>query len=303
MDTASMQSALQKVLKEEKSGEELFDDNIDDFDEMDALPFEADENGNYPRLLPHLIENVPPGKRAPNIYHRAELFHESVVQTMVDSWWRSKQICTNLLTGYPFVGIWVEMNEEPICGFSHKNKQNEVKGKIVECINSGRILALMTPSLIQKEILVLCPNAGTLASMLEFSILTNAPYRICFVSTQGYVWLTDIDISYLSIANLVVQNLYIQDVLISALEGYVAGDSEVDAPDEREDDEQEQDSESLAESVSDGSESGGFSDDSEYDEYDEYADLDEEEPEPDFDDPRLAAMSDVPDDLPDDFLD
>lgn len=303
MDTASMQSALQKVLKEEKFGEELFDDNIDDFDEMDALPFEADENGNYPRLLPHLIENVPPGKRAPNVYQRAELFHESVVQTMIDSWWRSKQICTNLLAGYPFVGIWVEMNEEPICGFSHKNKQNEVKGKIVECINSGRILALMTPSLIQKEILVLCPNAGTLASMLEFSILTNAPYRICFVSTQGYVWLTDIDISYLSIANLVVQNLYIQDVLISALEGYVAGDSEVDAPDEREDDEQEQDSESLAESVSDGSESGGFSDDSEYDEYDEYADLDEEEPEPDFDDPRLAAMSDVPDDLPDDFLD
>lgn len=297
---AEMELALHNIVQE-NTAEDLFDDDIDTFDEEPSeLPFETDSHGNYLRLLPHLMENVGVGSSRVNMYQRAELFHESVIETLVDVWSRCRQMCSRLLPGYPYVGIWLDSHDNSIGGFTQKSKRDEQKGTIIECINSGHILTLVTHGLLDKGYFVFCPNAATLGAMQEFSMLTNYPYKICFVGNDGSVWLTDIEVSYNAIANMIIKNLYVQDILVSTLEGYVPGETPVDDPGEHEDDVYEDRTHGDASGDKEKSEE---SDDISVDDTDEYDEFDEDEddigPE---DDPRAAALADMPDDIPDDFL-
>lgn len=297
-----MELALHQVIQDEMTDDYL-DDDIDTFDEEpEVLSFETDAKGNYLRLLPHLIEKVELGARRVSAYQRSELFHESVIETLLDVWCRCRQMYTKLLPGYPYVGIWLDTTQPSIGGFTQKSKRDEQKGTIIECINSGRILTLVTAGLLKKGYFVFCPNAATLGAMQEFRMLTDSVYKICFVGTTGAVWLTDIEVSYYSVANMIVKNLYVQDVLVSTLEGYIPGETPVDDPGERDSDVYEENGSNKAGVDSTDGSDGGTSESYEdgYEEYDEFAD-DEE----DFgieDDPRLAMMDDIPDDIPDDFL-
>lgn len=290
---SDLQSAMLKAGLQENQ-DDFFDDDIDTIDEeMEPLPFETDAHGNYVRLLEHLDTVIPPGEPKPNIYQRAELFHESVIETIMDTWVQSSQLCTKLLVGFPFVGLYLDTTVKEIGGFSQKSKRDEQKGTIIECINSGRIATLVTPNLLQKGCFVFLPNAATLGAMQEFPLLTDYVYKICFVSKRGDVRVSDIDISYRGIANMIVQNFYIQDMLVSALEGYVPGGVDVDAPGERDTDEYEENGHNVFSEMED--------------DYDGYEDEDEEEYEdddmPPDDDFREVSLDDIPDDFPDDFPD
>lgn len=284
LQTAMLKAGLQD------NDDAFFDDDIDTIDEeMEPLPFETDMHGNYVRLLEHLEPVIPPGEPKPNIYQRAELFHESVIETIMDTWSQSSQLCTKLLTGFPYVGLYLDTNVKEIGGFSQKSKKDEQKGTIIECINSGRIMTLMTPNLLTKGYFVFLPNAATLGAMQEFSLLTNHVYQICFVSRRGDVRISDIDISFQGIANMIVQNFYVQDMLVSALEGYVP-DGDVDAPGERDTDEYEDDSLTVDDV---------YGDEDYEDDYDDgYEEDDDMPPEDDF---RESASDEFPDDFPDDF--
>lgn len=221
MSEKLMENAIHRFV-DESDIEDLFDDDIDTFDEDDntMLEFETDDDGNYIRIVDHLLDTIEVGEARPNPNHRAELFHESVIETVLEMWTRCKQMCARLIPRFPYVGIVLDISGPAIGGFSRKHRRDEQKGTIIECINSGRIVTLVTPGLMERNYFVFLPNAETLSAMQEFPLLTEAPYRICFVSKTGDVRLSDIDISYKSIANVIIKDLYIQDMLVSALEGY-----------------------------------------------------------------------------------
>lgn len=221
-----MTNALSKFNVDETDVEELFDDDIDTLDdESEALEFEVDENGNYVRIIQHLTEVLPLGEAVPK---RGALFHESVVETILEMWQRCPQMCSKLLPRFPYVGILLDAKRPEIGGFTRKHRKDEQKGTIIECINSGQMITLMTPSLLERQYFVFLPEVKTLHSMQEFDILTNFEYLVCFISRTGEVQMTDIEISFKSVANMILKDLYMQDILIAAMEGYEPGKTDVD---------------------------------------------------------------------------
>lgn len=225
-----MQHALNKFVDESEI-EDLFDDDIDTLDDdNEAFEFETDENGNYVRILEHLTELLPIGE-SDSRTKRGELFHESVVETVLEMWQRCPQMCSKLLPRFPYVGIVLDTKIPEIGGFLKKHRKDEQKGTIIECINSGRIVTLMTPSALQRQYFVFLPTISTLSNMQEFDLLTEPSYTVCFIARSGEIQLTDIEISYKSVANMILKDLYIQDILIAALEGYEPGTTEVEEHD------------------------------------------------------------------------
>ena len=221
------------MLVDKSAPNDVWDDDIDapvDEEPFGKLEFELDEKGNYVRLYPHLLDMIPVGKAKPNVYQRAELFHETVIETIMDSWRKCRQMQTHLYAGFPYVGIVLDMNRPDIGGFTQKSKRDEQKGTIIECINAGRISTLITPGLSERHLFVFLPNASTLAAIGEFHLLTSGSFQLCFVSARGDVQLTDLDISYNGVAGLILDDISAQDLIVSALEGYDPNLDLLDAP-------------------------------------------------------------------------
>lgn len=221
------------MLVDKSAPNDVWDDDIDapvDEEPFGKLEFELDEKGNYVRLYPHLLDMIPVGKAKPNVYQRAELFHETVIETIMDSWRKCRQMQTHLYAGFPYVGIVLDMNRPDIGGFTQKSKRDEQKGTIIECINAGRISTLITPGLSERHLFVFLPNASTLAAIGEFRLLTSGSFQLCFVSARGDVQLTDLDISYDGVAGLILDDVSAQDLIVSALEGYDPNRDLIDAP-------------------------------------------------------------------------
>lgn len=221
------------MLVDKSAPNDVWDDDIDapvDEEPFGKLGFELDVKGNYVRLYPHLLDMIPVGKAKPNVYQRAELFHETVIETIMDSWRKCRQMQTHLYAGFPYVGIVLDMNRPDIGGFTQKSKRDEQKGTIIECINAGRISTLITPGLSERHLFVFLPNASTLAAIGEFHLLTSGAFQLCFVSARGDVQLTDLDISYNGVAGLILDDISAQDLIVSALEGYDPNLDLLDAP-------------------------------------------------------------------------
>ena len=191
--------------------------NEDKWKEDEVEEVERDENGTYIYLLPHLLDMIPVGVPRPNQNNRVALFHESVIETIVEEWENCKQMCCDLIPDFRYAGLFLDTTDKSVGGFSYKDRKDEAKGTIIECINSGRITTVVTPGLQQKHILVFLPNASTLSAMDEFQLLTEAPYTICFMDNEGNVQLTDIGISYVEVANMISSEVSIRDALILGL--------------------------------------------------------------------------------------
>lgn len=63
-----------------------------------------------------------------------------------------------------------------IGGLSKKQSKNEEKGSIIELVRAGHIEVIVTPALLDDEVLCIVPTADTLARMSEYSLLTTAAY-------------------------------------------------------------------------------------------------------------------------------
>lgn len=107
-------------------------------------------------------------------------FHESVPETVLPDFKSNTQFAVKVGGVEKYVGLFFDTNE--IGGFSRQFQNDEAKGSIVEMINSNRIKALITPSLMARECMILIPDAATVSAMNEFELLVNCPYRLCFVT-------------------------------------------------------------------------------------------------------------------------
>lgn len=290
------------MLVDKMDPKDIWDDDIDApvDDDLAHLSFELDEHGNYVRLKGHLKKLIRVGKPKPNVYQRAELFHETVIETIMDAWQRCSQMYCRLYAGFPYVGIYVDYDK--LGGFSQKSKRDEQKGTIIECINAGRISTLMTPGCLDSHVFVFLPNASTLAAIGEFPLLAEATYALCFVARNGDVELTDLDISYESIASMILKDLSIQDLIVSALEGYDPNADLLDAPTIEEIREMEAMAEEETKSEEKASET--FEDDDDFDDLEDDGDSDmEEEPGSEAESDTEASEDDIDADFADAWAD
>lgn len=224
---------------ENDADDDEFDSEFDDDWENEAIPdndefseyasneltadtIELDEDGNYVELIPHMLDIIPCDEELNQITNRVSLFHQSVVETVIETWQSCPQMCCDLLPEFPYVGLYFDSTQ--VGGFSFKDRKNEDKGSIIECINSGRIMTLITPGLLNHKSFVFLPNASTLLAMDDFELLTNANYTICFCDAEGNVYLSDLSVSYVAIARMILADINIRESIVYS----VSSKSEVD---------------------------------------------------------------------------
>ena len=212
-------------------GDEDFDgsDNYDDWENGDidsdfaeaesnefmADTIELDEDGNYVELLPHLLDIIPFDDGEKRLNTRVDLFHQSVVETIIETWQNCSQMCCDLLPDFPYVGLYFDTTQ--VGGFSFKDRRNEAKGSVIECINAGKITTLITEGLLKHKAFVFLPNASTLSAMDDFELLTDAKYTICFCDDEGNVYLSDLSVSYSAIAQMILSDVNIREIIIYEL--------------------------------------------------------------------------------------
>lgn len=183
---------------------------------FEGQSIERDEKGQFIYLKPHLRDLIPLGVSAPRPGQIA-LFKESVVETLTDIWRQNGEYVCDMLPEFPYCGLYLDLDQPCIGGFSTKDRRDEAKGSLIEEINSSLIIAMVTPGLLQHHAFVIVPTVQTLASMGEFTMLVDADYEFCFVDDEGCVQLTDMPVSYEAITEMTVKDGIVQEALVTAL--------------------------------------------------------------------------------------
>lgn len=110
-----------------------------------------------------------------------------------------------------YVGMMLHMAS--IGGINKKSRKDEDKGEIIELINSGAIKTYMPDELYDDESIIIIPDEETLGNMEEFALLTEAPYYVTFVSTEGDIEERDAEIDFVKWSSVVEGNQDIYDLL------------------------------------------------------------------------------------------
>lgn len=197
------------------------------------------------------------------------ILSESVMETVLAEM-KGNKPCIAERDGSPvYVGLLLDVAD--IGGLSKKSRKDEAKGSIIECMNSGRIKTLITPELMEAERLIIVPDILTVDAVDEFGLLTEAPYKLAFVTDDGMVEQTDIPATYQEFAELVSNDGDVMDLL---------ADKGVDWVFEPDDESAVEDEVELDEPVaSDGTEiMDALPDDDSFDVFDDEAFMDDEPP-------------------------
>lgn len=141
----------------------------------------------------------------------SQVLHESVLETVMDDFKSNEPFITKADGDDVYVGLLLKVSD--IGGLDKKSKKDEAKGSIIECINSGRIKTLITGDLMGKEELVIIPDAMTLSAMEEFSLLTDAPYELCLVTSDGTITPTGRETTYTEVSTLVADDGDVDELL------------------------------------------------------------------------------------------
>ena len=191
-----------------------------DFDPFEVDLLDRDENGVYRPLLSRLDDVIPVAAFKPQVRRRDALFRESVVETLLEQWDKNKQMHSDLIPGFPYIGLLFDLNSDVVGGFSLRDRKDEAKGTIIECINSGLIVALVTPGLLEHGKIVLYPSLDSVNVMQEFSIFTNSLYTVCFLNEDGDIQTTDLTLDFGEVLGIVTNDkVMMSDLIVMVLEG------------------------------------------------------------------------------------
>ena len=141
----------------------------------------------------------------------SSVLHESVVEAAIELFAANEPFIISIQGETQYVGLFLDT--EDIGGLSKKQAKDEAKGSIVECMNAGRIAVYVTPDMLESECLVIIPNAISLDAMEEFGLLSDAPYKVAYISEDGEVSVTDTDISFADAQNILLNGKSIAEVL------------------------------------------------------------------------------------------
>ena len=131
-----------------------------------------------------LGEEVAPKKRARDTL--ASVVDESVAESAVEDFKANENFHLSVAGHDVYVGLL--LNTDDIGGLSKRaTRKDEAKGQILELISSGAIKTYVPAELLALDKLIIIPDADTLSSMEEFSLLTDAPYAVALVDADGSV--------------------------------------------------------------------------------------------------------------------
>ena len=123
------------------------------------------------------------------------VLHESVLENVLEEL-RENKLFTADVDGQS-VYVTLALNAADIGGLSKSTaKGNEAKGSIIECINSGRIKAIVTQELINMDMILFIPDVLTMDAMDEFGLLTDVDYKIAFVNPEDGISVTEHVVSF-----------------------------------------------------------------------------------------------------------
>lgn len=220
---------------------------------------------------------------------------ESVMESALDDM-RANTACVAERDGEKlYVGLF--LNTEDIGGLNKKSVKDEDKGQIIELINAGSIHTYIPRSLLDAECFVIIPDAVTLATMDEFTLLTGAHYTVAFTREDGSVEDTEVAVDYARMSTVVQGDESIMDLLADLGFDFAQSENEGEG-----DTNLSSDATAVMDSVADDNTGADF--DSEFE--DELPDdaFEDGDSEPDFDDSELTDddVNDGSDDEADDAV-
>lgn len=119
----------------------------------------------------------------------ASVLSESVVEALIEEFSQNDLFVGTYENSKAYIGLF--FNTDDIGGLSKKTNKDEAKGAFVEQIKSGRIKALITPKLLDDNSMVIVPDAITIEAMGEFSMLSDVNFKVCYVTPDYKIILTD----------------------------------------------------------------------------------------------------------------
>lgn len=147
------------------------------------------------------------------------IFQESVLETSIEEFKNNESFIVEKDGEDVFVAMLLKA--EDIGGLGKKGKKDEAKGQFIEEVRSGLIKTYMPEEFIENDEMVIIPDEPTLEAMDEFTMLSGAPYTICYVHEDGSVDKTDSAVTYETMSGVINGSSEILDVLADAGESWV----------------------------------------------------------------------------------
>lgn len=160
----------------------------------------------------------------------SSILNESVAEAALDEFKSNKPFVTTQDGDEVYVGLM--LNVADIGGLSKKDKKNESKGAIIECISSGRIKTYLTDELMDDGMIVFIPDAITVDAMNEFQLLADAKYTLCYMNDDFEVRPSDITCTLPEIINIVENDGNVSELLGTANDILDEDDAPYDDEDE-----------------------------------------------------------------------
>lgn len=145
----------------------------------------------------------------------ASILNESVTESALEAFRANTAMQVEHDGETVYVGMLLDANDPSIGGINKKSRRDEAKGQVIELINSGRINTYIPADYLEDEKLIIIPDVVTLDAMDEFTLLTEANYKLAFVHDDGFVEATEYPITYAGIMDTVINGADINDYLVS----------------------------------------------------------------------------------------
>ena len=145
----------------------------------------------------------------------ASILNESVTESALEAFRANTAMQVERDGETVYVGMLLDANDPSIGGINKKSRRDEAKGQVIELINSGRINTYIPADYLEDEKLIIIPDVVTLDAMDEFTLLTEANYKLAFVHDDGSVEATEYPITYAGIMDTVINGADINDYLAS----------------------------------------------------------------------------------------
>lgn len=139
-------------------------------------------------------------QQVPVVSDLSGLLHESVPETALSFFKANSTFIVEHDGAEMYIGLMLDTSA--IGGLSKKDRRDEVKGSIIEQINSGRIRTFAPLQMLKDGKVVIIPDAETLDVIMEYSLLSNAPYKLAYVDGNANVYPTDVSVSYAQMVNV-----------------------------------------------------------------------------------------------------
>ena len=146
----------------------------------------------------------------------ADIIQESVPEAVIDAMKSNDSFLVYKDGETLYVGLL--LNFDQIGGLGKKARKDEEKGRMIECINSGKILCLATEDLLSNNSIIIVPNITTLDAMGDFPLLTASDlnYRLVGLDDTAHVEDLAINISYDEVIDIIQdEDATIMDLAIS----------------------------------------------------------------------------------------